>query len=105
MKKIAMVTFIVLTLAIPAIAKDKSTASYLDSFFVRYMAQIDGCNMVLTKDHIAYNVIDGFFPQVCFNVGQTIKGRIVDNRIEILYTDSKWKQKVVKYQIVTQRVF
>jgi len=65
-----------------------------------------GCVMTVSEGHIAYGLSNGgAFFYGCFNVGQTIQGRFVGNRVEILATDKKGRKKGYKYMIVSQSTF
>ena len=113
MKNRAIAVFVASALVIPAAAAPKSTANYPETFYVRYSALdenatlgLGGCTMVVSERNVEYRLMDsGLLSSVCFNVGQSLQGRLKGNRVEILYTDSKGKQKTVKYQIVSQQVF
>lgn len=104
MRAFAIAAVVALTLAIPAAAADKSLADYPSSFYVRHVVNFDGCVMNVTEGNVEYGLIDsGLGRTVCFNVGQTLQGKISGNHLEVLYTDSKGKAKTAKYQIVSQK--
>jgi len=85
-------------------AADKSPVSYPETFYVRHVVNFDGCVMNVSEGNVEYGLIDsGLGRSLCFNAGQTLRGRIVGNRVEVLYTDSKGRQKTAKYQIVSQK--
>ena len=92
--------------ALPAVAAPKTAANYPESFYVRRAVFFDGCVMNVSNRNVEYGLMDGaVIHSVCFNAGQTLQGRFFGNKVEILYSDSKGRQKTAKYRIVSARSF
>jgi hypothetical protein len=97
--KNALITALLLTTT-PVFAAHKSPAVYDHSFHVHRAMDFNGCIMNVREGNIDYALVGG---RVCFTVGQTLQGRLLNNQIEVVYTDNKGKLRTAKYQIAGEK--
>lgn len=105
MKAFAIAVVVALAMVIPAAASHKSPASYPETFYVLSAVTFDGCVMNVSEGNIEYRLMDSGlgFSIPCFSAGAALQARFVGNGVEILYTNSKGRQKTATYQIVSTR--
>jgi hypothetical protein len=97
-------------LALPVLAADRPLTDYPEKFYVYYASGGGGCesdSMAVSEGHMAYGLMPlGFVSCTIFNPNQILQGRFVKGgRVEIIDTDAKGKQKILRYRIMWQKTF